>query len=118
MIFLTMVDFQQLPHLYTQVMNHPKCSDDLLRVTESKLLQYKVNYLHTLPITDEFIATKGKVRTEVNELVRGAILLQLPDEFVWMLYMEEQDCENMCKLSFHRMVILTYLNKVIMISPS
>jgi len=99
-------------------MNHPKCSDDLLRVTESKLLRCKANYLHALPITDEFIATKGQIREEVNELIRGAVLLRLPDEFAWTLYIEEQDCENICKLSFYRMVSITYPYKVIMISLS
>jgi superkiller protein 3 len=77
------------------VTNHPSCSDELLRTTESKLLHYKANYLHTLPISQEFKALKNELRQEVDELVRGVILLKLPNEFAWTLYMEEQDCETM-----------------------
>lgn len=111
-----MADSQQLPHLYIQIMNHRKCSDDLLRMTESKLLQCMVNYLYALPVTEEFRTTKNKLRTEVNELISGIILLGLPDEFAWTLYMEKQDCENMCKFSSYRMVSPANPNKVIMIS--
>ncbi|KXN90207.1 Superkiller protein 3 [Leucoagaricus sp. SymC.cos] len=90
----------RLPQLYTQITNHPNSSDDLLRSTETKLLQYKANYLHALPVTEEFKALKDQLRTEVNELVRGVILLKVPDELAWTLYIEEQDCEIMDEYDF------------------
>ncbi|KAF5351978.1 hypothetical protein D9756_007386 [Leucocoprinus leucothites] len=90
----------RLPGLYTQIMNHPNCSDNLLRTTESKLLRYKANYLHALPATEEFAALKADLRAAVNELVRGIVLLKLPNEFAWTLYIEEQDCENMGRNPF------------------
>ncbi|KAJ3567050.1 hypothetical protein NP233_g6613 [Leucocoprinus birnbaumii] len=99
----------RLPTLYTQIMNHPNCSDELLRATESKLLQYKANYLRCLPATGEFITTKNEIRAEVNELVRGIVLLKLPDEFAWTLYIEEHDCENMDDYDFSSLRLMIRL---------
>lgn len=84
--------------MYDQILNHPNTSDELRRTTESKLLQYKANYLHSLPLTEEFRPLKQKLREEVDELIQGMILLQIPSELAWTLYFEERDCETMGEL--------------------
>lgn len=76
-------------------MNHPSSSDELRRITESKLLRHRANYLHALPLTKDFQELKSELGKEVDELVRGIILLKIPDELAWTLHVEEQDCETM-----------------------
>jgi superkiller protein 3 len=91
----------QLPCLYNQILNHPSSTDELRRTTESKLLRHKVNYLHTLPPTEECQIRKCELGREIDELIRGVVLLKIPDELAWTLYVEEQDCETMGKFTLY-----------------
>jgi superkiller protein 3 len=91
----------QLSGLYDQILNHPKSTDELRRTTESKLLRHKVNYLHALPPTDECHMRKRELGKEVDEMIRGVILLKIPDELAWTIYVDEQDCETMGKSTLY-----------------
>lgn len=72
---------------------HPSTGDELRRQTESKLLRYKQRYLYALPDTEEGASAKISVLKELDELVNGIVLLRIPDELAWMIYLEGQDCE-------------------------
>lgn len=85
----------QLPELYNEVLMHPSTGDALRRQTESKLLRYKQRYLEALP---EGAAAKSAILRELDELVNGAVLLGIPDEFAWMIFLEAQDCETIGQL--------------------
>lgn len=84
----------KLPIFYHEVLNHPNTSDDLRRLTESKLLRYKQRQLHSLPNTADLVGIKAKLVTEINNLVDGVILLQVPDELAWTMFFEKCDCED------------------------
>lgn len=45
---------------------------------------------------------KHELSKEIDELIRGVILLKIPDELAWTLYVEEQDCEAMCEFTLYR----------------
>ncbi|KAK0440394.1 TPR-like protein [Desarmillaria tabescens] len=81
----------RLPPLYNDILNHPNTSDELRRETETKLLKHKQQYLYALPNTSE---QKKKVLQQVEELINGAIILQLPDELAWALFLERKDVET------------------------
>ncbi|KAF9451265.1 protein prenylyltransferase [Macrolepiota fuliginosa MF-IS2] len=95
--------------LYDQILNHPNTSDELRRTTESKLLHYKTNYLHSIPLSEDLREIKLKLMEEVDEQIRGVILLKIPNEFAWTLYMEEQDCETMSDYDFALIRQMIYL---------
>ncbi|KAK0207900.1 superkiller protein 3 [Desarmillaria ectypa] len=81
----------RLPSLYNDILNHPNTSDELRRETETKLLKHKQQYLYALPSTSE---QKKKVSQEVEDLINGAVILQLPDELAWFLFLERKDVET------------------------
>jgi superkiller protein 3 len=74
---------------------HPNTEDALRRQTESKLIRYKQRYLCALP---ESAAKKSAVLRELDELVNGAVLLGIPDDVAWTIYLEAQDCETIGQL--------------------
>ena len=76
-------------------MNHPGASDNLRRDAESKLLRYQYQYLCSLPSDNASTEAKERVLADVNELVRSAILLKIPDELAWNLSLEHQDSESL-----------------------
>ncbi|KAL1743133.1 hypothetical protein HDZ31DRAFT_83630 [Schizophyllum fasciatum] len=78
----------KLPTLYNEIVNHPKTSDELRRETEAKLLSYKRQYLFALPAGKD----KDAVRAEVEEMANGAVVLKIPDETAWSVYLELKDC--------------------------
>lgn len=75
-------------------MNHPYASDELRRLTESKLLRHKQQLLNALPSTGEFSAQKSQVAADVRELVDGIVLLEIPDEAAWLFYLEGKDAAS------------------------
>lgn len=83
-----------MPSFYDEVLNHPKTSDDLRRETDSKLLRYKQRYLYALPNTGESSSTKAKVLKEVDDLASGAVILGIPDELAWMIFLEAKNLET------------------------
>ena len=72
-------------------MNHPNTSDDLRRETEAKLLLFKQQLLYALPLTKESASKKSALREEVKELVDGMILINIPNELAWNLYIDWKD---------------------------
>jgi hypothetical protein len=84
----------QLPAFYNEILNHPHTCDDLRRATESKLLRHRRQYLHSLPPLDKSPSLKESVATELESLVNGAVMLSIPDELAWMIYIEGKNCET------------------------
>ncbi|KAH9978973.1 TPR-like protein [Lactifluus volemus] len=80
-----------LPLLYDEVLNHPNTSDELRRWTESKLLRHKRDHLFSLPLNDP---KKRQLAIDVEKLVGGVVLLRLPDELAWSIFIDAQDCET------------------------
>lgn len=81
----------RLPTIYSEIMNHPKSSDSLRREAESKLLRYQYHYLRSLP---NHSTIKERILGEVNDLIKSAILLGIPDDLAWNLALEQQDTES------------------------
>ncbi|KAJ3841697.1 TPR-like protein [Lentinula raphanica] len=81
----------RLPYLYNQVLDHPNTDDLLRRQTESKLLRYKHQYMISLP---PGVDTKEKVIKEIDDLISGMVLLHIPDDLAWTLFLEQKDVEN------------------------
>ena len=80
-----------MPLLYDEILNHPNTSDELRRRTESKQLRHRRDHLLSLPLDDP---KKRQLAKDVEKLISGAILLRLPDELAWSVYIDEQDCET------------------------
>ncbi|KAH8093923.1 TPR-like protein [Cristinia sonorae] len=81
----------KLPALYNEVMSHPNAADELRRSTESKLLRHRQQLLQALPSTGELAARKAKIASELQDLVNGMVLLEIPDEVAWLIYIEGKD---------------------------
>ncbi|TFK54052.1 TPR-like protein [Heliocybe sulcata] len=81
----------QLPRLYNEILNHPNTSDETRRTVEGKLLRHRQRYLYCLPDSDE----KAKVAAEVESIINGVVLLGLPDELAWVLYIDGMDSETL-----------------------
>lgn len=83
--------------MYDQLLNHPSTSDDLRRLTEAKIFRYKLKLLHSLELSDP---AKKATLGEINEIIRGTVLLGIPDEMVWGEYFESIDApqlgEDLC----------------------
>lgn len=84
----------KLPELYQEVMSHPHAADELRREAESKLLKHKQQLLFALPLTDKFAAQKAKLASEVQDLVSGMVLLKIPNELAWTLFIESKDAKT------------------------
>jgi superkiller protein 3 len=88
------LDILQLPGLYNDVLNHPNTSDELRRQTESKLLRHKQAFLHALPAIGDHSDHKTRLAKEVQELVDGMVLLSIPDELAWLVFLENKNAES------------------------
>lgn len=91
-------------------MNHPNTPDDLRRLTDSKLLRHKQQYLYSLPLKGDLAATKAKVASEVDSLVNGAVILQIPDELAWMLFIDGRDTDSVGQWTSFFIDIAPYLH--------
>lgn len=76
------------------MLNHPNTPDGLRRTTESKLLRHKLRYLYALPVSGKLAPLKAQMATEVEQLVRGAVLLGLPDELAWSVFIEGKNSDS------------------------
>ncbi|KAI0322400.1 TPR-like protein [Amylostereum chailletii] len=86
-----LLSVSRIPPVYSEILNHPNTPDDLRRTTEAKLLRHKRQYLHALPEQTE---QKRKVAEEVQELVNGMVLLKIPDELAWTIFIDGKDAET------------------------
>ncbi|KAL5507335.1 SKI3 [Sanghuangporus vaninii] len=84
----------KLPDFYSEIINHPNTSDELRRETEAKLLRYKHRHRCALPLSGAEGKIKTKLGIEVQEMIDGAVLLNIPDEFAWSLYIEGKDVDS------------------------
>ncbi|KIK67005.1 hypothetical protein GYMLUDRAFT_37036 [Collybiopsis luxurians FD-317 M1] len=91
----------RLPFLYGQVLDQPDTSDALRRETDSKLLRYKHKYLLSLPSTGDSVITKMEVVKEMESMINGAVLLHIPDDLAWILYLERKDVETIAGYDFN-----------------
>ncbi|GJE96722.1 TPR-like protein [Phanerochaete sordida] len=85
----------KLPELYQEIMSHPNASDELRREAESKLLKHKQQLLFALPTTDAFATQKAKLASEVQDLVSGMVLIKIPNELAWTLFIESKDAKTL-----------------------
>ncbi|KAH0589327.1 hypothetical protein H2248_005088 [Termitomyces sp. 'cryptogamus'] len=90
-------DRSRLPPLYEEILNHPNTSDDLRRSTDAKMLRHTQRHLYAIPDTKDFCQEKSKVLAQVDELIKGAIILRIPDELAWTMYLESADCETIAE---------------------
>ncbi len=72
-------------------MNHPKTTDERRRAVEAKLLQFKYRHLCALSTSDPL---KKVLASEVQSLIDGVVLLGIPDEQAWTLYLDGQNCDS------------------------
>ena len=84
----------KLPRFFNEILNHPNTSDDLRRATESKLLRHKQRYLYAIPVSRESAALKARIAGELDSLVDGIVLLGIPDQMAWSLFINSKDCET------------------------
>ncbi|KAF9071064.1 TPR-like protein [Rhodocollybia butyracea] len=84
----------RLPSLYTLVLNHPNTTDELRRETDAKLLRYNYTYMVALPSTEQTATTKMQIMKEIENLISGTVLLHIPDELAWTLFLEKKDVET------------------------
>ncbi|KAG6878535.1 hypothetical protein C0993_004433 [Termitomyces sp. T159_Od127] len=87
----------RLPSLYEEILNHVNTSDDLRRSVDAKMLRHMQRYLYAIPDTPDFSHEKSKVLARVDELLKGAIILRIPDELAWTMYLESTDCETIAE---------------------
>lgn len=80
-----------MPSLYQEVLNHPSTSDELRRSTEAKLIRYKQKYFYALPTTSPEKALLGE---ELDELVNGVVIIGVPDELSWSIFLEGKDSDT------------------------
>jgi superkiller protein 3 len=85
-----------LPLLYQEVLNHPSTSDEFRRFIEAKLIQYKQQYFYAMPTTS---SEKAALGLELDELVNGVVLLGVPDERSWSIFLEGKDSDTICGYS-------------------
>ncbi|TFY67241.1 hypothetical protein EVJ58_g1753 [Rhodofomes roseus] len=90
----------QLPRLYNEVINHPNTSDELRRATEAKLLHHRQFYLAALPSTADMADEKARIAAEVEEQINGIVLLEIPNELAWTLFIEGKDPESIEQYDF------------------
>jgi hypothetical protein len=86
--------FYKVAKYYEEILNHPFTSDDLRRSTEAKLLEYRQKFLLSLPSD---MATKNQLSNDLQEFIRGIVLLNIPNELAWTLYFETRDQETIGK---------------------
>ncbi|KAI0633616.1 TPR-like protein [Trametes polyzona] len=94
-VTLEVLSSSQLPRLYDEVLNHPNTSDELRRATEAKLLRTKQRHLFALPTTAQYQESKAQLAAEVEKLIGGMVLLKIPDELAWSLYIESKDAATL-----------------------
>jgi superkiller protein 3 len=90
--------------LYNDILNHPNTPDDLRRITESKLLRHKQRYLHALPSSGKLSSTKAQIASEVEGLVSGAVLLGIPDELAWTIFIDGKNTDSIGQYTLARSI--------------
>ena len=71
------------------------------RQAESKLLRNKQQLLLALPSIGEYSAQKAELSAEVQDLVAGIVLLEIPNELAWSLYLESKNAKTIGQFQFY-----------------
>lgn len=58
------------------------------------MLRHTQRHLYAIPDTSDFCQEKSKVLARLDELIKGVIILRIPDELAWTMYLESTDCET------------------------
>lgn len=64
---------------------------------ESRLLYFYYNYLVATPGVNSSSELKQSLRKQVDELVQGMVLIEVPEILAWTLFIDGFDCENLGK---------------------
>ncbi len=67
------------------------------RATEAKLLRTKQRHLYALPVTGKQQDSKPRLAAEVEKLISGMVLLKIPDDLAWSLFIESKDVDSIGK---------------------
>lgn len=84
----------KLPLLYQEVLSHPKTSDELRRSVEAKMIRYKQQTFHALPLSDP---EKNRIGIELSELVNGIVAIGIRNQLAWSISLEGMDKETVCE---------------------
>ncbi|KIK27908.1 hypothetical protein PISMIDRAFT_27774 [Pisolithus microcarpus 441] len=91
----------KLPLVYQEVLNHPKTSDELRRSVEARMIRYKQQIFHALPLSDP---DKSTVGIQLAELVNGIVAIGVRNQLAWSIFLEGLDQETVyeCDLDLLR----------------
>lgn len=90
-----------IPSLLEGVLNHAATTDEGRRWAEAELLRYQYRLLLALP--EDSAPAKGKganktkapskslLKTQVQDMARGMVLLGIPDPLAWKIHLDWQD---------------------------
>ncbi|KAI6121364.1 superkiller protein 3 [Pisolithus sp. B1] len=81
----------KLPLVYQEVLNHPKTSDELRRSVEARMIRYKQQIFHALPLSDP---DKNTVGIQLAELVNGIVAIGVRNQLAWSIFLEGLDKET------------------------
>ena len=84
----------QLPSLYNEILNHPTTPDDLRRETESKLLRFNHQLLVATTSIGSGADARATLLTVLSEMVKGMVLIKIPDELAWGIYFNMIDAKE------------------------
>ena len=83
----------RVPHLLELIRNHPRTDDKLRRDVEAKLLRHFAELAKAVPTEGPSanVGLKQAVRQQTFEFARGFVVLQVPDELAWTIYLDWND---------------------------
>lgn len=83
----------RVPHLLELIRNHPRTDDKLRRDVEAKLLRHFAELAKAVPTEGPSanVGLKQAVRQQTLEFARGFVVLQVPDELAWTIYLDWND---------------------------
>lgn len=94
-----------LADLYDFVLQHPYASDELRRATEAKQLRFYHRITLAIPAygphADEIL--QGQLRNKTQELAKGMVVLHIPDELAWRVFLEGTNA-NLFHMPFDALV--------------
>lgn len=114
----------RLPHLYEQVLSHPKAEDELRIEVEAKLLRHRLALLNSYPpkqlargaaptgtaAVDRQVQEKQEqaerdqeeskrgLRDDILQLANGMVIIGLPDELAWEIDLEWRPVASLADL--------------------
>ncbi|WFC99924.1 Superkiller protein 3 [Malassezia yamatoensis] len=83
----------RVPDLLDLIRNHPRTEDGMRRDAEAKLLRHFYKLTLAVPIKgpQSNPAMKETVMKQTIEFARGFVVLQVPDELAWSIYLDWSD---------------------------